>query len=101
MFEMRIWERNTTFVGGMLWVCYKNILWFIGVLGPVLKFFTNGIFFKKKISLVFVCFVLFWKERDIKLKKKYIFAPIFNKGELQETNKANLRGAKWYFLNYE
>ena len=89
MSKMRIWERNTTFVGGMLWVCYKTFCDLLEFLGTISKFFTNSIF--DLVLLVFLCFVLFWEERDIKLEQRYIFAPIFNKDGLQETNRINLK----------
>ena len=82
MFEIRIWEENTTFVGGMPWVCYKDILWFIGVLRPVLNFLQITFFWSCFPCFCMFCFVLSWEEKNIKLKQKYIFAHIFNRGGL-------------------
>ena len=81
MSKTRIWERNITFVGGMLWVCYKTFCDLLEFLGTVSKVFTNSIF--DLVLLVFLCFILFWEVRDIKLEQRYIFAPIFNKDELR------------------
>ena len=38
------------------------------------------------VSLAFLCYFLFWEERDIKFEQKYIFTPDFNRGGLQKTN---------------
>ena len=70
------------------YVCYKTFCDLLEFLGTVSKFFTNSIF--DLVLLVFLCFVFFWKERDIKLEQRYIFAPIFNRDGLRETNRTNL-----------
>ena len=30
------------------------------------------------VSLAFLCYFLFWEERDIKFEQKYLFTPDFN-----------------------
>ena len=39
-------------------------------------------------------FSLFWEERDIKWKRKYLFTPVFNRDELQEINGVYLKWVK-------
>ena len=46
------------------------------------------------VSLVFLCYFLFWEERDIKIEQKYLFIPDFNRGGLQKTNGTYLRWVK-------
>ena len=43
------------------------------------------------VSLAFLCYFLFWGERDIKFEQKYIFIPDFNRGGLWKTNGTYLR----------
>ena len=38
------------------------------------------------VSLAFLCYFLFWEERDIKFEQKYLFTLDFNKGGLRKTN---------------
>ena len=38
------------------------------------------------VSLAFLCYFLFWEERDIKFEQKYLFTPDFNRGGLRKTN---------------
>ena len=38
------------------------------------------------VSLAFLYYFLFWEERDIKFKQKYLFIPDFNRGGLEKTN---------------
>ena len=46
------------------------------------------------VSLVFLCYFLFWEERDIKFEQKYLFTPEFNRGGLRKTNGTYLRRVK-------
>ena len=39
------------------------------------------------VSLAFLCYFLFWEERDIKFEQKYLFTPDFNRGGLRKTNR--------------
>ena len=39
------------------------------------------------VSLAFLLYFLFWEERDIKFKQKYLFTLAFNKGGLRKINK--------------
>ena len=41
------------------------------------------------LSLTFLCYFLFWEERDIKLEQKYLFILNFNRGGLQISNGGN------------
>ena len=52
------------------------------------------------VSLAFLCYFLFWEERDIKFEQKYLFTPDFNKGGLRKTNETYLKWVKWHFLNH-
>ena len=52
------------------------------------------------VSLAFLCYFLFWEEKDIKFEQKYQFNPDFNKCELRKTNRIYLRWVKWHFLNH-
>ena len=52
------------------------------------------------VSLEFLCYFLFWEERDIKFEQKYLFTPDFNRGELQKTNETYHRWVKKYFSNH-
>ena len=38
------------------------------------------------VSLAFLCYFLFWEERDIKFEQKYLFTPDFNRSGLRKTN---------------
>ena len=55
-------------------------------------FIFLGMFFMFKIplfdfvSLAFLCYFLFWEERDIKFEQKYLFTPDFNRSGLRKTN---------------
>ena len=46
------------------------------------------------LSLAFLCYFLFWEERDIKFEQKYLFTINFNKGGLRKTNRTHLKWAK-------
>ena len=46
------------------------------------------------VSLTFLCYFLFWEERDIKFKREYLFNPDFNRGGLRKTNGTYLRWVK-------
>ena len=46
------------------------------------------------LSLAFLCYFLFWEEKDIKLKQKYLFTLNFNKGGLWISNGGNHRWVK-------
>ena len=46
------------------------------------------------ISLVFLCYFLFWEEKDIKFEQKYLFTPDFSRGGLWKTNRTYLRWVK-------
>ena len=46
------------------------------------------------VSLTFLCYFLFWEERDIKFEQKYLFTINFNKGGLRKTNRTHLKWAK-------
>ena len=46
------------------------------------------------VSLVFLCYFLFWEERDIKFEQKYLFIPDFNRGGLRKTNGTYLKWVK-------
>ena len=52
------------------------------------------------VSLAFLCYFLFWEERDIKFEQKYLFTSNFNRGGLRKTNGIYLRWLKWHFLNH-
>ena len=70
-------------------------------------FFFVGMFFMFKIcvngererqiplfdllSFAFMCYYLFWEERDIKLEQKYLFTLNFNRGGLRISNRENHR----------
>ena len=43
------------------------------------------------LSLAFLCYFLFWEERDIKLKQKYRFTLNFNRDGLRHSNGENHR----------
>ena len=46
------------------------------------------------ISLAFLCYFLFWEERDIKFEQKYLFTSDFNRGKLQKTHGTYLMWVK-------
>ena len=46
------------------------------------------------VSLLFLCYFLFWEERDIKFEQEYLFTPDFNRGGLRKTNGTYLRWVK-------
>ena len=46
------------------------------------------------VSLAFLCYFLFWEEKDIKFEQKYLFIPDFNRGGLRKTNRTYLRWVK-------
>ena len=39
------------------------------------------------VFLAFLCYFLFWEERDIKFEQKYLFTPDFNRDGLWKTNR--------------
>ena len=43
------------------------------------------------LSFAFMCYYLFWEERDIKLEQKYLFTLNFNRGGLRISNRENHR----------
>ena len=49
--------------------------------------------------LHFLCYFLFWEERDIKFEQKYLFSHDFNRGGLRKTNGTYHKWVKWYFSN--
>ena len=52
------------------------------------------------VSFAFLCYFLFWEERDIKFEQKYLFTHDFNKCDLRKTNGTYFKLVKLYFLNY-
>ena len=46
------------------------------------------------VSLAFLCYFLFWEEKDIKFEQKYLFTPDFNRGGLRKINRTYLRWVK-------
>ena len=48
------------------------------------------------VSLVFLLYYLFCKERNIKFEQKYLFTPDFNRSELRKTNGIYHRWVKWF-----
>ena len=46
------------------------------------------------VSLTFLCYFLFWEERDIKFEQKYLFTLDFNRGGLWKTNGTYLKWVK-------
>ena len=46
------------------------------------------------VFLAFLCYFLFWEERDIKFEQKYLFTSDFNRGGLRKTNETYLRWVK-------
>ena len=52
------------------------------------------------VSLAFLCYFLFWEERNVKFEQKYLFTPDFNRDGLRKTNETYLKWVKWHFLNH-
>ena len=46
------------------------------------------------VFLAFLCYFLFWEERDIKFEQKYLFTPDFNRDGLQKTSRTYLKWIK-------
>ena len=51
------------------------------------------------VSLAFLCYFLFWEERDMKFEQKYLFNPNFNRGGLRKTNGTYLRWVKSWTMH--
>ena len=59
------------------------------------------IFFLSYLILnLFLTFFVFLEERDIKVAQNYIFNPVFNKGGLHKSNRANFKWVKYQISNY-
>ena len=46
------------------------------------------------VSFAFLCYFLFWEERDIKFEQKYLFISVFNRSGLRKTNETYHRWVK-------
>ena len=58
----------TKCVGLSIWSCFDTYI--VSLQNPLFDL----------VCLSFLCYFLFLEERDIKVKIKYIFTPVFNKG---------------------